>query len=210
VAPPAPPSGPPPPAAEPPSAPPAAAPPAAAPAPAAVYFSPYKQGAQNGRFEVSDGATKLLYVNEWEAKWCSDNRAERKPDNGYKAAVNGVPGRPITTIASWSNGRVGVLSYLAHANKQQLQQLDYVLLIDPGYYGQMECEREQNAGGALVGWLRTNSEAHLVVISTSEISQQENSRGIQETYFNAIRSSIRRDGADLNSHEATAGWHPIN
>jgi hypothetical protein len=202
---PAPPSAPPPPSAEPPSAPPAD-PPAAAAAPAAVYFSPYKQGAENGRFEFNDGATKLLYVNEWETKWCSKNMAERKPDNGYKAAVNGVPGRPITTIAGWSNGRVGVMSYLTHANKQQLQQLDYVLLIDPGYYGQMECEREQNAGGALVRWLRADSKSHLVVISTSEISQQENSRGIQETYFNAIRNSIRREGGDLNSRVLTCNY----
>jgi uncharacterized protein YraI len=206
----APPSAPPPPAAAPPSAPPASAPPTsplptAPPKPAAVYFSPYKQGVENGRFEFNDGSTNLLYVNQWQTK-CNRPQPEWEPDNGYWAAVHGVPDRPITTLAGWSDGRVGVMSYLGRAGKQRLQQLTYVLLIDPGAYGEMDCERKRKVGNAIVNWLRTSPEGHLVIISTSEVTQLEDSRGIQETYFNSIRNSIRQEGGDLNSRVLTCNY----
>lgn len=46
----------------------------------------------------------------------------------------------------------------------------------------------QGTGGGdpYVRWLHVNGAAHLVIISGS-LSQQENSRGIQESYFNDMR-----------------------
>ena len=172
-----------------------------APAPAAVYFSPYNNGEKGGRYDLADGATTPLSVKDWET-YCSKPKAQQQPGRPYQVALGAVGGRPITTLAGWSDGRVGVTSFLAAASKQQLAQIGYVLLIDPGVYAEMDCDRSRNAGGALVNWLRTNPGAHLVVISTSEVSQQGNSKGIQESYFNAIRNA----GGDLNSRVLTCNY----
>jgi hypothetical protein len=81
--------------------------------------------------------------------------------------------------------------YLARATAQDLRDLDYVLLIDPGQYagGQMSCDMQLNAGSLLAIWLATNPSAHLVVISGSQVTQQDNSKGIQQIYFNPIRAA---------------------
>ena len=171
----------------------------AAPEPAAIYFSPYKRGDSHGRFELRDRATITLYVNQW-TTYCDSRRPQ--PRRAYSAAARRVSDRPITTAAGWSDGRVGVISYLEGASRRQLEQLNYVLLIDPGYYSQMDCGRRRHAGAKLAHWLQLNPKAHLVVISSSEISQKEHSRGIQETYFNAIR----RYGSQLNPRVLTCNY----
>lgn len=51
----------------------------------------------------------------------------------------------------------------------------------------MSCDATLGAGSELVDWLLANRSAHLVVISTTEVSQQQNSKGIQEIYYNPIR-----------------------
>ena len=180
------------------SAPPAASPAPASPSPStpagstptnsplAIYYSPYNKGDSGGQFELNDGATKNFYFNEWESHCEEPNSAPKRP---YQAASNWAAGRPIKTLAGWSKGRVGVISYLWNANSAQLAQLNYVLLIDPGYWSQMTCDRTRAAGGAIVRWLQANTKAHLVIISSTEITQQENSRGIQSSYFDAVRAA---------------------
>jgi hypothetical protein len=74
-------------------------------------------------------------------------------------------GQPITTIAGWSSGRLGVFGYLNKASDLQLKQLNYVLLIDPGSTGDMGCDLAVpgtgKAGNVLVRWLRANRSAIL-------------------------------------------------
>jgi hypothetical protein len=156
----------------------------AAPAPAAIYFSPYNPSEQGGKFKINDGTTLELGISSWETS-CDSNPG--RPRRGYDAAADIAGGRPITTLASWSKGHVGVLSYLANASEAELKRINYVLLIDPGEYSEFSCERKRNAGQVFVHWLSENPSAHLIVMSSSEITQLGNSRGIQETYFNAIR-----------------------
>jgi uncharacterized protein YraI len=172
----------PPPASSPP--PPAGSPPVNSPL--AIYYSPYNKGDSGGQFELNDGATKTLYEKEW-ASGCDSSRPD--PGRPYRVAATAAGGRPVKTLAGWSLGRIGILSYLANASRPQLEQLNYVLMIDPGYYGQMTCDRARNGGAAIVRWLQANTKAHLVIIASTEITQQENSRGIQASYFNAVRAA---------------------
>jgi hypothetical protein len=183
--------------------------------PLAIYYSPYNKGDSGGQFELNDGATKNFYFKEWESHCEEPNSAPKRP---YQVASTWAAGRPIQTLAGWSKGRVGVISYLWNANQAQLAQLNYVLLIDPGYWSQMTCDRTRAAGGAIVRWLQANTNAHLVIISSTEITQQENSRGIQESYFNAVRAAsgnlsprvlVCNYSLPNNGHEAghnTAFW----
>ncbi|HEX8752786.1 MAG TPA: hypothetical protein VF731_05145 [Solirubrobacterales bacterium] len=190
-------------------------PPSPAAPPVAIYFSPYNKGDSNGLFELNDGATKTFYLKEWESHCEEPNSEPRRP---YQVASHWAGNQPIRTIAAWSKGRVGVISYLWNANQTQLRQLNYVLLIDPGYWAQMTCDRTRAGGAAIARWLQANTKAHLVIISSTEITQQENSRGIQESYFNAIRAAsgnlsprvlVCNYSLPNNGHEAghnTAFW----
>jgi hypothetical protein len=125
----------------------------------------------------------MLYKGNW-SSGCDSNRPQ--PRRSYEAATKAVEGT-IGTVAGWSVGRIGVISYLANATEQQLKQVGYVLLIDPGTFGEMTCDRDRRAGDVFANWLRINSSAHMVVISGSEDTQLEGSKGIQQVYFNSIR-----------------------
>lgn len=164
-----------------PSSPPAGA---APPKPAAVYFNPYPRNHQDGPHLVSDGATIDL-PHGGEKDWYGGCKASRRP---YQIATEAAAGRPITTLSGWSLGRIGILSFLANATVPELQQANYALLIDPGKLasGGMACDLESGGGDPYVRWLHVNAAAHLVIISGS-LSQNENSRGIQEAYFNDMR-----------------------
>jgi hypothetical protein len=142
-----------------------------------IYYSPYDEGSH----ELADKTlVKTVYEHQF-ATGCTSAQP------AYQAALNLAGHAPIGTLAGWSKGRVGVMSFLSLANSGQLGQLEYILLIDPGTYGELTCDRQLQAGQHLAKWLAHNSSAHLVVISTTQVSQKENSRGIQESYFNAIR-----------------------
>jgi hypothetical protein len=142
-----------------------------------IYYSPYNEGSH----ELSDrSVVKTVYEHQFVTNCTS-------PHPAYNAVLGLANGAPIGTLAGWSKGRIGVMSYLYLANDGQLGQLEYVLLIDPGTYGELTCDRKLGAGWHLAQWLTKNRSARLVVISTTEVSQQENSKGIQESYFNAIR-----------------------
>jgi hypothetical protein len=141
-----------------------------------IYYSPYPADDH----ELSDQSVATVHPREF-VTGCTS----AKP--GYAAAKRHAGGRPIDTLAGWSRGHVGVMYFLARASDDELRQLDYVLLIDPGTYDQTTCDRDLGAGARLAHWLAVNPNAHLAVISTEEFSQQDRSRGIQESYFNDIR-----------------------
>jgi uncharacterized protein YraI len=178
-----------------PSAPTPGSPPGSAPAPpppAAVYFSPFNRG----KYEVGEGVT-MVYGETWKSQ-CTLGGLP------YAAATARlVPGQGVKTVAGWSAGTVGVISFLANATPQQKQEIGYVLLIDPGPYDSLDCDRFRRAGEVFADWLEANPRAHMVVISGS-LTQSQNSKGIQEIYFNAIR---RRGG--LNARVLTCNY-PIS
>jgi uncharacterized protein YraI len=169
-----------------PSAPPAAGSPAA---PAAVYFNPYSRDDPEGPHEVKDGATIDL-PRGGRSDWYGGCDPSRRP---YDVATGAAKDRPIVTLGGWSGGRLGLLSFLANATVAQLKQLNYVLLIDPGPYWEdrlhkhreMVCDAHYG-GDPYVRWLHVNPTAHWVVIAGLP-TQSEDSKGIQETYFNDVR-----------------------
>ena len=183
----APPAATPPPQASPPSAQaPTGSPPSTAgssPQPAAVYFNPYARNDPHGAHEVADGSTLDLARGSWDSACLTRRSNPRRP---YEVAVSATAGRPISTVSGWSAGKVGMLSFFANATVAQLKQASYGLLIDPGTFGDMECDRSRGGGDPYVRWLHVNPTAHLVIISGS-LSQREHSRGIQESYFNDVR-----------------------
>jgi hypothetical protein len=142
-----------------------------------------------------------VYSDQWESQ-CT------LPRLAYTAALAKLaPGQTIGTLAGWSAGRLGPIDFLANATPTQEQQLNYIILIDPGNESDLSgCDRFMDAGDLLAGWLRANPDAHLAVISSSVISQQNNSQGIQETYFNAIRNQAAEYGQDLQSRVLTCNY----
>jgi hypothetical protein len=150
--------------------------------PIGVYYSPYGRG----DYELHDQTADTVYAGQY---GCKD------PSRGYKAAKDGAAGHPIETLAGWSSGRQGVVSFLGAATEPELHQLTYILLIDPGNYDDLKCERDIGAGRRFARWLVANPWARLVVISTERHTQQDNSKGIKETYFASIR---KRSTAQMN------------
>jgi hypothetical protein len=150
--------------------------------PAAGYFAPYKMSDDDG-LHVKDPATLNVEAENW------SSTCTQLPTTAYSAA-NALLARnqSYKTLAGWSWGRAGVIAYLKSASMSQLDALSYVLLIDPGVYDELnDCDKTLKAGAALARWLAENPRAHLAIISTSAITQRDDSKGIQEIYFNAIR-----------------------
>ncbi|WP_410666759.1 hypothetical protein [Amycolatopsis sp. cmx-4-68] len=168
------------------------------PPPVAIYYSPYK-ASDPSKFKLVDQSAKTAYVNEWSTNCGS-------ADPAYNKAQQLAAGRPIKTLSGWSKGRMGPIYYLSRATTAERKQVNYMLLIDPGAWGEMDCDRTKHAGDVLVQWLQQNPNAHLVVISSSEVSQQGNSRGIQETYFNAVRNASRVPYVNLRPRVLTCNY----
>lgn len=169
----------------------------------ALYFSPYPTGS---KWDLADGVTKNVGINKWSGPQQNCQLPGLPYAAGEVALANGTP----QTLAGWSKGRVGVISFLMYASTAMKKAINYIILIDPGTYGEMSCDRTRDAGEYLTNWLEVNPNAHLVVISSSEVTQQENSRGIQEVYFNPIRNAVNavgHAGGNLSSRVLTCNYN---
>jgi hypothetical protein len=169
------------------------------PAPIAVYYSPYSINGPS-QYKLADQSVRTVYASDWETNCGSSVLAYRQAEGKLAS------GQSIKTLAGWSAGRMGPIYFLNQATDAQRKQINYVLLIDPGYYSQMTCDRQWSAGSVLVHWLQVNPNAHLVAISSSQISQQANSKGIQETYFNAIRNASHVPMINLRPRVLTCNY----
>lgn len=174
-------------------------PPPPPPPSALIYYSPYNVN-DPARYKVSDSTVSMVYKANWSTGTCGNSRP------AYDRAMSYLqPGQAIKTLSGWSLGRTGPIYFLQNA-QSQLGQINYIILIDPGYYSQLACDRQINAGVVLANWLQANLNAHLVVISSYQVSQQNSSKGIQETYFNAIRNLQNQTGSDLRSRVLTCNY----
>jgi hypothetical protein len=108
-------------------------------------------------------------------------------------------------LAGWSKGRLGPIYALARATSAQLQQISYVMLIDPDSTTDMSggCDSQplqvngvlqfRRPGQILAEWLNANPQAHLVVMAgilTQDTAHPINGHahaGIQNFYFNDVR-----------------------
>lgn len=168
----------------------------------ALYFSPYPNGS---KWDLRDDVTKNIGVD----KWSSSQQNCSLPGLPYAAGEAALANATPQTLASWSKGRVGVTSFLMYASTAMKKAINYILLIDPGTYGEMTCDRTRDAGEYLTNWLEVNSNAHLVIISSSEVTQQESSKGIQEVYFNPIRDAthaVGHTGGNLSDRVLTCNY----
>lgn len=157
-----------------------------------VYFSPYDRGSH----KLADQSTRTSYPSDW---------SENCGQNAYAQPHTVASDRPINTLSGWSLSRVGVDRYLAIATTAELQRLNYVLITDPGAYGELS-NRSLQAGVYIAKWLHLNPGAHMVVISSSQISQEDNSRGIRESYYNDIRTASRPLQTDLRPQAMTCNY----
>lgn len=96
-----------------------------------------------------------------------------------------VKDKPVTTLSGWSRGRLGPI-YLLKANAALAAQTRYVLMFDPGSYGEMDCDRRIKASQLLADWLTSNLSNRLVIMA-GEFTMPDRARGIQDSYFTKIR-----------------------
>ncbi len=71
-------------------------------------------------------------------------------------------------LAGWSLGRNGVLyelEFLGAIQSSMLSNVKYVLMIDPGSYGELKASCDSVAGSALATWLKAVPDAYFVILS---------------------------------------------
>ncbi|MEA2442541.1 MAG: hypothetical protein QOH76_3965 [Thermoleophilaceae bacterium] len=107
---------------------------------------------------------------------------------GSGAAPDPFGGRWISTLAGWSNGRLGPVYFLAAANREQRSHVHYVLLIDPGrgdvFRG--SCDASTHPSRTLADWLSLPGSRHLMIIS-AEATARDNHKGLQQYYLADIK-----------------------
>jgi hypothetical protein len=162
-----------------------------------IYFSPFNTGDNDAWSHAHDESVATIWENDWyePAKLPTKASCGNAIASGNAAtqARNASAGANITTLAGWSLGRLGPALYLKKATPAERQALSYIILIDPGDYDTLSCDRRLGAGKLFASWLKDNPSAHLVVISGDEDTQPDHSKGIQESYFNPIRDLHSKD-----------------
>ena len=158
------------------------------PTSAFVYFSPFNELDNPAWSHAADTSVATIYEHAWYENPPTASSCAQSAASGHAHDEANALAASASTLAGWSLGRLGPILYLKRATTAERGRITYVILIDPGSYDELTCDRAQSAGSVLASWLRDNAQAHLVVISSSAVSQLDHSRGIQETYFNAIRS----------------------
>lgn len=184
---------PPPPPTQPPTTPPP--PPPKAPTYSAIYYSPFNPTDNDAWARAHDPTVATIYGALWwgypvESIRCA--RAASTHEALRLARQKG--GGHVTNLAGWSLGRLGPIFFLKDASAAERKAVTYVVLIDPGTKDELTCDRSVHAGSVLASWLQHSPNAHLIVIS-GDVSRHDaspdghGSRGIQESYFNAIRAT---------------------
>lgn len=130
-------------------------------------------------------ATVHRPYEEWRTGNCGVSKAADVPV--YWPSTN----QNITTLSGWSIGRLGPVYFLhaTQSNRARWQDIDYILLFDPGNHSQLtnnKCDKRYPAGKLYTEWLKANKNARLVILA-GEIASQNRHKGIQEAYFNYLR-----------------------
>lgn len=161
----------------------ASTPPVVTPVPntrGAVYYSPF------GPDKHLPGDTTLnIPKGSWLGSNCTYTTSNTPTFNPHSI-------RNVTTVAGWSAGRLGAIKRVTEVGGS----IDYMLLIDPGSYGELSgCDRQIGASNILYNWLVNNPNARLVILAgkvTRDIDTASNGyahKGIQEIYFPRIRQN---------------------
>jgi hypothetical protein len=114
----------------------------------AAFYTP-----SAGQHGLSIGDLDIPY-SQWATGDCTRFQPPRLP---LPASIN--------TLAGWSNGRLGPFYYM-HNEPAQWSRIHTIILFDPGYYAQMDCDRrlsKPSINEILVSWLQTPGNEFLVL-----------------------------------------------
>lgn len=166
-----------------------------------IYFSPY-DGPDIKYYKKRwpwDSAYDMVYAPS-PADVTLDQKVWQPGCNNANAvpAPHQLPaGKRITTLAGWSSGRNGPIMYLSAKTEEQRNQIDFVLLIDPGdkdaYYNGGCDKKYSNKSMMLAEWLAADASHVLMVLAgeyTADYAHPVNGyahAGIQNKLFPAIR-----------------------
>jgi hypothetical protein len=125
-------------------------------------------------------------------------------------AVSPLDGRWVSTLAGWSNGRLGPIYFLASANKEQRSHVHYVLLVDPGhgstFADSCDADPKRNPSTVLADWLAMDPKNNKLVVISAEATAEDNHKGLQKYYLDAIKKrklnkQVRVCNHDKLSHQ---------
>ena len=147
---------------------------------ASVFFS--GKGSAGASYASSAKASYIMtqdgsYNDRWTSSGCGTTEADDYPEV--------VGQRRITTLAGHSNGRLGPLYVLAQGGSRRAAA-NYILMFDPGSYGEMGCDRAVSAEYLLANWLGSNNSNRLVIMAGAATAPNRH-EGIQRTYFRVIK-----------------------
>lgn len=191
-----------------------------------IYFSPYdgpdikyykKRWPGDSAYSwvnAPSPADVTLDQNVWQPG-CNNSRAVPAPHQ--------LPaGKRITTLAGWSSGRNGPLLYMSAKTIEQRNQIDFVLLIDPGnkdaYYNG-SCDNKQSGKSMMLAqWLADDPSHVLMVLAgeyTADYAHPVNGyahAGIQNKLFPAIRDyPVFASGArNIRSQVVVCNYNGVN
>ncbi|HEU5473786.1 MAG TPA: hypothetical protein VFV67_24340 [Actinophytocola sp.] len=136
--------------------------------------------------------TTYTATKDW---WAAGNCAASSADY-WPASFDG---KIITRAGAWSLGRLGV-TYLFAANPTRANQLQTIILFDPGNLADYRstCDQAYPQDGLMASWLSGNSSRRLLVLAGAVTrdkdhpdSQGRLHQGIQQYLFPAIRAAGR-------------------
>ena len=136
------------------------------------------QPANKGSIRAASKASAVFYAGEGtagikeakpyaaytlsEGSWTGHGRCDTS------SAIPDTNGRPITTLAGHSLGRLGPVYYLKRASKARRDRVRYVFLSDPGSFATLvdscDTDRRIDADGVLASWLASNPTRNRLII----------------------------------------------
>lgn len=146
-----------------------------------VFYAPH-----NSSEGYPSPASYHFWYSQWTAPDCGVSNVSNFPN--WIAPSN----KYVTTLSGWSIGRLGPVYFLqANQSNGRWQEIDYILLFDPGNYDLLvnnECDKRYDTGMLYTNWLKSNPNAKLVILA-GEATEPDGHRGIQEAYFNDLRNN---------------------
>lgn len=184
----------------------APAPPPHTSTPVAGYYSPFNAGARGDDGKIEDLRDQTGIHTSHVGSWYACSAASDTP----YFALEGQLGLEqfYDRVGGWSLGRLGpayLIQGMQKYDPNQLRQLNYIILIDPGNDSDLTpCDMRNGSGNLYAAWLKYNNSARLVILSGTR-TQQDASRGIQEIYFNAIRNQAT--GTNIQSRVLVCNYN---
>lgn len=190
-----------------------------APGPTIAYFSPFP----SRQFELTNAPNvRTSHVDQWKSgNFFSDaynstlTKVGAPPICDDSKAINSLGNlQSPKTLLGWSAGRLGVIYYLKHASDAQRENVQTIVLVDPGSYNELYhgCDWAVGAGDLFASWLAQDPSHHLVVLSgpvTADTGNPQGGKyhgGIQVVYFNPIRNLAAAEHVNLSSQVIVCGY----